>query len=307
MTTKLLVAIDFSEAADEALRQAHERARDSGSTLTVLHVIPNLAHSTPLFPEISQDEVRESPALGQTALAEVSRRVQAVTGRNPEEFEPVIADGSPAAVIVREAERRNIDLLLVGSHGKSGVVRLFLGNVAEKVVRHAHCPVLVVRPRSGTGDVLVATDFSDAALPAVAAAVREARLRGGRLTIIHSIDLSPGLTEGVSSAAGVVPYVAPPEISSDLRQTVDGMLANALQRFEGEGERIVAEGPPAAAIVRTAKRLGTDLVVVGTVGRTGLPRLLLGSVAEVVVRSAPCSVLVVRLGPGEDLPGAGAE
>lgn len=307
MTTKLLVAIDFSESADEALRQAHERARDSGGTLTVLHVVPNLVHSTPLFPQLAQDEAREFPGLRETALAEVGKRVEALTGRSPGEFEPVVADGSPAAMIVREAERRNIDLLLVGSHGRTGVARLLLGNVAEKVVRHAHCPVLVARPRSGTGAVLVATDFSDAAQPAVAMAVQEAKRQGVRIAIIHSIDLSPGLTEGLSFAAGVVPYVAPAEVSSELREAVDGMLANVLQRFGVEGERIVAEGPPAAAIVRTAEHLGANLVVVGTVGRTGLPRLLLGSVAEAVVRSAPCSVLVVRLGPGEDLPGAGAE
>ena len=307
MTTRILVAIDFSESADEALRQAHERASASGGSLTVIHVIPNPLRVDPLFPQFADDGARELPALQEMALAELGRRVEAITGRRAGEFEPVVEDGNPAAVIVREAERHNADLLLVGSHGKTGIPSVLLGNVAEKVVRHAHCPVLVARPRPESGSVLVATDFSDPSLPAVAAAVQEVKARGARLAIIHSIDLSPGLAEGLSLVVGGLAYAAPPEIPTQLREAVDGMLTNALQRFDGEGERIVAEGPPSMSIVRAAERLRADLVVVGTVGRTGLPRLLLGSVAEAVVRSAPCSVLVVRLGAGKELAGTRAE
>jgi len=99
-------------------------------------------------------------------------------------------------------------------------------------------------------------------------------------------------------ALGAPSYGFSPEVRKDLRDAVDGMLANALSRYGIEGDRFVAHGPAAPAILRYADQLQAELIVVGTIGRTGLPRLLLGSVAEVVVRSARCSVLVVRLSAG---------
>lgn len=294
MSTSILVAVDLSESSDEALRQAHERAVATAGRLTVLHVVPNPLHGDPLFPHLYREVESAMPAKKRKLGAEVLERVLALTGRDESEVEVVVEDGWAHVVIVREAERRRADLLVVGSHGTTGVKRLLLGDVAEKVVRHAHGPVLVARPRLGTGVVLVATDFSEASTPTVAAAVAEVRRSAAKLAIVHSVDLSPGLLAGLELSTGVFAYGPPQEIPAELREAVDGMLLSALSKHGAEGERIVTEGPAAAAIVRTAEQLHADLVVVGTVGRTGLPRLLLGSVAEAVVRYAPCSVLVAR-------------
>ena len=294
MSTSILVAVDLSESSDEALRQAHERAEAAAGTLTVLYVVPNPMHSDPLFPHLDRKVESSMPARKRRLRTEVLERVEAVTGRDEGAVEVVVEDGWAHVVIVRQAEQRSVDLLVIGSHGSDGGTRFMLGDVAEKVVRHAHGPVLVARPRPGSGVILVATDFSDASLPAVAAAVEEARRTGARLSIMHTVDLSPGLLAGLELSTGVMAYGAPSVLPAELREAVDDMLSGALARLGADGDRIVVEGQPAAAIVHTAAELRADLVVLGTVGRTGLPRLLLGSVAEAVVRNAPCSVLVAR-------------
>jgi len=298
MHQTVVVATDLSEAADEAVRQAHERAQAPGARLIVVHVIPNLMPSDPLFPQLEQEMVLALPALQERITEQVSQRIETLTGRKADEFEVVVEAGIPHAVIVQRAEQRHADLVVVGSHGSSGVTRILLGSVADKVVRHAHCPVLVARHTPKSGKILVATDFSDPSLPAVAAAGEEARRAGARATILNSIDLGPALAESASMAFGAPSYGFSPEVRKDLRDAVDGMLANALSRYGIEGDRFVAHGPAAPAILRYADQLQAELIVVGTIGRTGLPRLLLGSVAEVVVRSARCSVLVVRLSAG---------
>jgi nucleotide-binding universal stress UspA family protein len=297
MSTSILVAVDLSESSDEALRQAHERAEAAGGTLTVLYVVPNPMHSDPLFPHHDREVESSMKARKQALRTEVLERVQAVTGRDESAVEVVVEDGWAHVVIVRQAEQRGADLLVIGSHGSEGSKRFMLGDVAMKVVRHAHGPVLVARPRPGTGVVLLATDFSDASLPAVAAAINESRRTGARLSIMHSVDLSPGLLAGLELSTGVMAYGTPPILAAELREAVDDMLSDTLAQHGAEGERIVVDGPPAASIVHTATELRADLVVLGTVGRTGLPRLLLGSVAEAVVRDAPCSVLVARHAP----------
>jgi nucleotide-binding universal stress UspA family protein len=292
---RVLVATDLSEPADEAIRQASERAQGPGARLTVVHIIPNLMPSDPLFPQLEQQMVLALPTLQDRIAEQVGQRVEALTGRTSDQFEVLVEAGIPHVVIVQRAEQRHADLVVVGSQGSSGVSRILLGSVADKVVRHAHCPVLVARHAPKSAKILVATDFSDPSLPAVAAAGEEARRTGAQVTILNSIDLGPALAESASIAFSAPSYGFSPEVRNDLRDAVDGMLANALAHNGIKGDRLVTYGPAGAAILRAAEELQADLIVVGTVGRTGLPRLLLGSVAEVVVRSAPCSVLVVRL------------
>jgi nucleotide-binding universal stress UspA family protein len=295
MAKRVVVATDFSEAADEAVRQADERARAAGATLTVFHVIPNPLRTDPLFPQFRQEMADDSPTLQRDVIEQVNVRVTALTGRQPGEFEVLVEDGPPHAVIVRRAEERGADLVVVGAHGATGLSRILLGSVAERVVRHAHCPVLVARRSPKSRRVLVATDFSDPSLPAVAAAGEEARRAGAQLTIFHSIDLGLSLTEGMPEPLTSAPFGFSTGVREELRDAVDGKLASALSRYGIDGDRFVAFGPAAPAILRHAEQIQAQLIVVGTVGRTGLPRLLLGSVTEIVVRAAGCSVLVVRL------------
>ncbi len=170
------------------------------------------------------------------------------------------------------------------------------GGTAQKIVRYAHCPVLVARPRPGRGRVLAATDFSDAALPAIAAAAEEARRTGARLTAMHAVDVGVSMAAATSSAFGSAYATVQPDVVASLLVVARTMLQDALARLRVEGDVHVTEGAPAAAIQRAVLDFAPEILVLGTAGRTGLRRVFLGSVAESVVRDAACSVLVVRLG-----------
>jgi nucleotide-binding universal stress UspA family protein len=291
---KVFVATDLSEAAGEAIRQADEWARSVGAELVACHVMPNPLRMNTLFPQLNEQMALDLPALRERAVDQLTEMVAEITGRASDDFAIVVDDGHPAAVIVEKAERYGADLIVVGNRGHSGVRQAALGSVATQVVRHAHCPVLIARPQSPTGVVLCATDFSDPAQPAVNAAVVEARRRGARLTLMHVVDISMATAGHMAMGFGGVVYSLPRDVHDTVERTVKAKLAQALVDAGTEGDTLVHEGSPAAAIVRAADELHAELVVVGTIGLTGLRRLTLGSVAEGVARAAPCPVLVVR-------------
>jgi nucleotide-binding universal stress UspA family protein len=284
MRGPVLVATDLTPMSDEALREGDALARALGGPLHVCHVMPDLLTVRMLFPQIQQhdDAVVRDFERHAAELVEVS--IASLTGRSPSEFRVGIESGSPHSGILRHAEAVEAGLVVVGP-----------GNVAERVVRHAHCPVLVARP-SPPGVVLAATDFSDPASPAIAAGAAEAARRGVPFAVLHSLDLRPA----AAAMYGFVYATTPPlrtEEQERLHTEALERLRSVLELHRARGEAIVADGRPGPAIVEAARTLPAELVVVGTVGRTGLSRLALGSVAETVVRSAPCSALVMRLHP----------
>ncbi len=283
MKGPVLVATDLSEGADEAIRQADILARHNGSPLHVCHVLPEVLRVRMLFPQLYPQDASDVQALERKVTDVVTARVQDLTRRSAADYAVEVEAGSPHAGILQAADRIGAGILVVGP-----------GRVAERVARSASCHVLVARP-SPSGKVLGATDFSDPSLPAVEAAAMEASRRRVPLCLIHSLDLRPAEWAAMSMAFPV-PTVSP-QVVNELRADVLSRLQACLDRFHAEGERLVVEGLAASAIVKAARELPAELVVVGTRGRTGLSRLALGSVAEGVLSSAPCSVLVVRLAP----------
>lgn len=142
----VLMPTDFSECAEGALPYAADLARSAGARLVCLHVVE------PLMPAVGYAPVAEPlPAADVTgALEESAEKELPKLARREEcaglEVEELIAHGSAAAEIVRVARERNVDLIVISSHGRAGLGRIIFGSTAEAVVRHAHCPVLVVKP-----------------------------------------------------------------------------------------------------------------------------------------------------------------
>jgi nucleotide-binding universal stress UspA family protein len=281
----VLVATDLGDGADEALRQADTLARAERVPLHVCHVLPEVLSLDPLFPQLKLRDALDAPEIERTAGEAVEARVQAVTGRGDEEFVLEMASGSAPAGIVASADRIGAGLVVVGAHGMGKKV---FGGVAERVVRHAHCHVLVARPSQGTA-VLAATDASEPAHAALAVAAAEAARRAAPLVVVHCMDLL---------IPGVVGYEVPPlspEVITAMRAQWRGRLEEALVQVQAKGEVRVEEGPAGPLLAKLAAEIPAALLVVGTHGRTGLRRLVLGSVAEATVRTAPASVLIVRL------------
>ena len=287
----VLAVTDFSDASDEALRQANGYARITDAKLTVLHVVPDWMRANPLIPDGSPRETDNEVQMEQRALDDLAARVKEHTGRFGADVEIAVRSGAADAAVVRYAEQNGVDLVVVGATGRTGLARLLLGSTAERVVRHAHCSVLVARTSPTSNQVLVATDLSEAALPAVERAKLEAELRGAGLHLLHVMDFSSLGWAVAAGPLGGFSVPIPAAQMADMRRLAE----EALQGLGGPNATVhVIEGSPKRGIVATAESLPASLVVVGTHGRTGLARMALGSVAEAVARVAHSSVLVVR-------------
>lgn len=293
---RVLVATDLSPASDEALVEADRFVRALGGSLLVLHVMPFSTQTNVLFPQNVERESLGIVQLQERISSALSERVAEKTGRSGEDVTLRIESGPVDATIVRVAEEVGAGLVVVGSHGAEGFGRRVLGSVADRVVRHAHCPVLVARWQAAKGKILAATDLSDPSYPAVEVAAQLASRSGAEVTVVHVVE---GPDEGTSGRrwTGDEPWPAPsPQADARLDEATVNALSVFVARSGAGADLRVVSGTPAAAIVQMAEELPAELVVVGCHGRTGLKRLLLGSVAETVIRAAPCSVLAVRVG-----------
>lgn len=277
----VFVATDFSPAADEALLQGHRHAASSAARLVVCHVLPSTARGV----VARLTESAPPPARLTEALRSLAQRTTELTGRARADFEGLVVTGSPHASIVQAAAAHRADLLFLGDRGASSLAERVLGGVAERVARYAHCTVQVARPRHGMR-TLIATDLSAASLPAISEGAHEARLRGAPVTALYCVD--PDEDD--------VPSTWNPDTDGP-HPVVDAArsrLAAAVNQFGLDAELAVLVGPPADLILRATTGVAADLVILATRGRTGLTRIVLGSVAETVLRRAPCSVRVVR-------------
>jgi universal stress protein E len=292
---KILVATDLSTPADEAIRQGHEMAAKHGAELMVCHVIPTHHRANPLFPQRNEADATSAVALEQRVAELVTARVSEVTGRSPDQFHVIIDLGKPEAGIINTAANRNVDLVVLGNRGDTGLPRILLGGVSERVVQYAHCSVLVVRPVSSRGTVLAATDLSDASYPAITAGAAQARQRGAKLVVMHNLDLWPPPVSSAGLALASAGLPTSPAVVQEQSALAMQQLRDILARLGIDATCRVTHGPPDAEIIRVADELEPELLVVGTHGRTGLARLSLGSIAERVVATANCSVLVVRI------------
>jgi nucleotide-binding universal stress UspA family protein len=293
-TAKVLAATDLSAPADEAIRQAHEWATRHRAELVVCHIIPTLRRANPLFPQRNEADSIAAVDLERRVAELVVERVSQLTGRSPDAFGLLLDVGRPEAEIIRAAVTMKAELIVMGNRGDTGLDRIPLGSVSERVVQHAHCSVLVARPVPAGGCVLVATDLSDSSFAAITAGATEARRRGAKLVVLHNLDLWPSPVSSMEMALGSAGMIPDSGLVEEEGARATQQLEQVLARRGLEAECMVTHGPPDAAIVKAADALSSQLLVIGTHGRTGLARLALGSVAQRVVEAVSCSVLVVR-------------
>lgn len=283
------VALDGSATAEAVLPWAGELARGLGLRLVLVH-IHEAARGASVTEQVRAAETyldRTAETLRSSGV-EVQQRVVVV-----EE-----SGGATAAGIVEQARAMNAAWIMLATHGRSGPRRWALGSVADEVIRAAPCPVLVVRvdvpapkdrPRR-IGRILTPLDGSATAEAALTEALRIARAFAAILDLIQVVPWA-------AAVYGAAPEVWQPEDLDDrLARAADDYLGSVQDRLPSDlpCERQVLRGAPAAAILDHAERTGADLIVMGTHGRSGLGRFLLGSVADQVVRAASVPVLLVR-------------
>lgn len=292
---RILAPVDFSDTTDAGLSPAVSLATEYGAELVLLHVLnfpyPQLDHAMPSFDlDAYYDEMQASAINGLAGLVDDHTR----------DYAPVrtmVERGVAYHEIVRVAQDERVDLVVLPTHGRTGLAHLLFGSTAEKVARLAPCPVLTVCPKEAPHAfrperIVVATDFSPTADLALAEATALALRYGAEVTLIHVVtmwDSDPG------NPAWRFPSV-PQEFSDSI---VEASRKQLDERCQPEGpvpvHSVLLRGfDPAREMVAAAESADADLLVLGTHGHRGLARVLLGSVAEKVVRTFAGPVLIVR-------------
>ena len=296
---RILFPTDFSECAEGAFTHAAYLAQRTGAELHVLHV----AEPDVTAPADWTDALRITP---EDIAADLDVPVPASPKKEQKPGEPVpIIDAEvrapkAAPAILRYVEEHEIDLVVMGTHGRRGVRRMLVGSVAEEVVRLAPCPVFTVgRRESCEGGwairrIVAPVDFSGHARLAARHAAALAATYGASLDLLHVVD---------DRALPVVevPFlgnfsVSAEEVRQRAQETLEGFAVELEAEVPGVGEvgAFARFGHPAGDIVAFAEDQQADLLVMGSHGRTGMERLLMGSVVELVVRLAPCPVFTVK-------------
>jgi nucleotide-binding universal stress UspA family protein len=302
--THVLCPIDFSAFSRHAFARALAVARPHRATVTALHVFPTpsavAAGVVPFGPEgpgpfalHHLDQEKLTQELIEFVSIDPSLGV-------PVDFK-VIEGRSTFREILEQADLLPADLIVMGTHGHSGLDRLILGSVTEKVLRRASMPVLTVP--AGAPDVapaatvpfrriLCATDFSDSSHASLNYASSLAEEADADLTVIHVVELLPVVYE---------PSVATPFDVERGRPSLEEAARRHLHQFVPESvrlrsnvEEVVTSGKAYVEILKVAAARDADLIVLGVHGHNALDRLLFGSTANHVVRRATCPVLTVR-------------
>lgn len=286
MASRILVPYDGSGQSTEALRYASESVDDV--TVTLLHVVEPDGLADQIGLAEDQDDPRRQAA---TEMLETVRDQHDSTA----DVDTAVVAGRPIHEILRYTEDHSVDHIVMGSHGRDGAVRLLLGSVAETIVRRAPVPVTVVRSQDQQVDthegILVPFDGS----------------AQSRNALEHAFDRFP--TADVTALYAVYPDFYPStgtygfgDVSNEMTDWEDeqdeqvtevlSVTEEIAKRHDREIQATATDGKPAAAIVEYVEDNDIDHVVIGSTGRDGLNRLLLGSVAETVVRRSPVSVTV---------------
>jgi nucleotide-binding universal stress UspA family protein len=291
----ILAPVDFSPASRHGLMFAGAVARRFGSRLHLLHVV-----EPPVLPQWGYAHIPQREAALRRSAVEQLPSLPGECGLDAGLVQSVqVRSGEAGDEICQAAAERQCDLVVLARHGLGGWRHAFSGSTAADVVRRAPCPVLTVRGRdSGKQDaeapafdlrrIVVTTDFSEASRKAFPYATALARKFQAGLILLY-----------------VVPAHLPAEVSHiGFVLEEKRLLAEARERLPAfrraqfdprlPVDALVASGGPAHEICRAAEKEAADLIVMATHGHTGLKHFLLGSVAENVVRHAPCPVLVVR-------------
>jgi nucleotide-binding universal stress UspA family protein len=296
----ILFATDFSENSKQAFDSARSLALGNESRLVVLHVekrhwasdqpVHHGQHSLQLHP-VQPGETEQQSAIQRMGELYVPNR--------PMQMEYIATQGDAAEEILRKARELSSDLIVMGTHGRTGLRRMLAGSVAVSVLRGAPCPVLAFRsvekPRK-TNEIRVIlhpTDFSVDSEAALRVARWLAREHGARLIVLH-VAVLEDLLAG-TPAAEIDPRLDR-EALEDVRKRVEG------PDLKHRVESMLRRGYAAEGILQSAEEVGCDLIVMGTNGRSGLSRLLMGSVAEHVLAKADCPVLVAKAGQHASSP-----
>jgi nucleotide-binding universal stress UspA family protein len=278
---KILVAVDGSPTSLHALEESFKLAQNEGSWITVVSVIP------PYTGDLDLVAVGGVMAAMRRPCEEALRKAQELAEKQRALIKTVCEEGEPHERIIDLAQAENCDLIVIGRRGLKRLERVLVGSVTARVIGYSPIDVLVVTRDTNVGfkKVLIATDGSRYSELAKKRAIDFAGSYGGELVAVSAVDV-------------------PSELYAESPKTVEELVKKARSYVEAikneagktgiKTEVIVREGEAYRVITDTARETGANIIVMGSHGRTGLKRLLMGSVTEKVIGHTPCPVLVVK-------------
>jgi nucleotide-binding universal stress UspA family protein len=300
----ILVPIDFSKMSIQAIKTASRLARRFAASIHLAHVrqfdyaADFVAPAPPIVPfSFMPYEQNE-----ETSVVKGLNAVAREYGVSPASCH-VLSGAPPFDEICRVAHKIPADLIVMPTHGRTGFKHVFLGSTAERIVQHSSCPVLVARgnalqSKNGTrltvNTILVPVDFSDCSREAVQFAIGFANEFGARIVLLHATYLGY-----IYSSEGNAIYDVP-ALQEAARENAERQMRELVRNVKFgrvKFETWLTDGSPALDICAFAKQHDVDLIITSTHGLTGFKHVLIGSIAEQVVRHAPCSVLVVPSHP----------
>lgn len=301
---RILCPVDFSSFSRRALDHAVAIARWYRSTVTVLHVSTPVAVAT----------VAPAPGVFEPlALAGLDREqvLRDMKGLIEDESAPgvpidsLVREGNAAAEILEQAAAMQADLIVMGTHGRTGFERLLLGSVTEKVLRKARCPVLTV-PRHTVDavpaapvvfkQILCPIDFSNCSMYALKYGVSLAQEADGHLTVVHVLTDDRQEMEDVPDmllADGLTVARLQREREARLIQRLNEAVPETAAAYCSL-DSMMRRGKPGPEILRTAAERQIDLIVMGVQGRGAADLMFFGSTTQHVIREAWCPVLTLR-------------
>ncbi len=296
---KILATTDFSDASRHGVGYAVALAEKLGAAVALLHVVEPGSWVSNMGSVIWVREDSEVVASAREKLATMAEREG--KGEVAVTFSVALRTGNAFDAIATAALEHGSELIVIATHGRTWADRVLLGSTAERVVRHAPCPVLTVPARSKSKrtrktaefrlrKILVPIDFSGVSKAALPWATLLAARCGAEVVLLHAVERPPvdDLWAPGLNADSFAPLMK--QAGADLERIAGGLSKSTGSKISAA----VREGSPYEAICEAAKTLDADLIVLTTHGYTGLKKVWLGSTAERVVRHSPCPVLTVR-------------
>jgi uncharacterized protein len=286
-TEKLLLATDNSQFSEGAIREAIHLAKQCSSTLLAIMVI----ETNPEFETIAPQLLERSEKMAREHL----EAVKAQAKKEGVDCTINILEGEDSYnFITNEAVKSQASMIVMGRQGRTGLKRLAMGSTTARVIGHSPCNVLVV-PREAQvafKSIVVATDGSKYSAAAASEAIGIAKRNGSKLTVISVVPVELATPTDIEFAMSQRELIAEKEMH--VAEKNAKTVKDAAQKEGVEVQAFVMSGKPADAVIEIAKEHGADLIVLGSHGRTGLEKLLMGSVTERVIVLSLCAVLVVK-------------
>lgn len=293
---KILFPTDFSRCAEQALKHAIYFAEEYRSELHILYADTLFeGHPIEMFNISQMTDIRDD--VDDFIREQLKNIVDQKSLENLNIVQTHKRGISAASIILEYSQDNDIDLIVMGTHGRRGFGHLFLGSIAEEVVRLAKCPVFTIKenkeekPIEKLNNILVPIDFSERSSNSIQLAKEIAKLYSSNLQLLNVIE------DTVHPAYSLVGKLSIYDLDPDVDEKIIDRLEAAFIETHGpqvKHKNYIESGHAAKEILKFANTNNTDLIVIATHGLGGIEHLLIGSVTEKIIRMAPCPVFISK-------------